>query len=47
MANIHEGNITFVYNAGAGDMLTYIDHIVYTFKAGHEQLPLRGSSRLF
>ena len=53
MANTHEGNITFVYNAlilccdaVAGDMLTYIDHIVYTFKAGHEQVPLRGSSRL-
>ena len=23
-------------------MLTYIDYIVYTFKAGHEQVPLRG-----
>ena len=33
-------------DAVAGDMLTYIDHIVYTFKAGHEQVPLRGSSRL-
>ena len=22
-------------------MLKYIEHIVYTFKAGHEQLPLR------
>ena len=45
MASTHKGNITFVYNAliysvcydaGAGDMLTYIDYIVYTFKAGHE-----------
>ena len=23
-------------------MLKYLDYIVYTFKAGHEQVPLRG-----
>ena len=53
MANTHKGNITFVYNAlilccdaGTDDMLTYIDYIVYTFKASHEQVPLRGKPQV-
>ena len=27
-------------------MLTYIDYIVYTFKDGHEQVPLRGKPQV-
>ena len=53
MANTHKGNITFVYNVlilcfdtGAGDMLTYIDYIVYTLKVGHEQVPLGGKPQV-
>ena len=53
MANTHKGNLTFVHNAlilccdaGASGMLTYIDYIVYTFKAGHEQVPLRGKPQV-